>query len=302
MMVPEEEKQQSSDEEADQFFDAEDGCDPEPTSDILTNMQNLVDMLGEERKPDLVSALLEPTNTKKSFEIKVQTDDDDEIFIVHEEDEEQANMFVSGEALNFSEAQPQMSNSVANPFKTNLFNSELLPTTNKIDVFVNDNYMNDMKESKDSKSTHDDMIAKRRKNKGKKQNISIHQFDEETKKAFQDTLEKERLTIEEEGLSKSVQVIPTTSELLKPEELGFEIVENHFQKTTEEAKEEEEDNFNDRVNEADLVAIPMCIDDPPAEIVVVEAEEDEVDIIMRKSDGDNMEFQDIAEINKSKDE
>jgi len=97
-------------------------------------------------------------------------------------------------------------------------------------------------------------------------------------------------------------VIPTTSELLKPEELGFEIVENHFQKTTEEAKEEEEDNFNDRVNEADLVAIPMCIDDPPAEIVVVEAEEDEVDIIMRKSDGDNMEFQDIAEINKSKDE
>lgn len=228
MMVPEEEKQQSSDEEADQFFDAEDGCDPEPTSDILTNMQNLVDMLGEERKPDLVSALLEPTNTKKSFEIKVQTDDDDEIFIVHEEDEEQANMFVSGEALNFSEAQPQMSNSVANPFKTNLFNSELLPTTNKIDVFVNDNYMNDMKESKDSKSTHDDMIAKRRKNKGKKQNISIHQFDEETKKAFQDTLEKERLTIEEEGLSKSVQVIPTTSELLKPEELGFEIVENHF--------------------------------------------------------------------------
>ena len=56
------------------------------------------------------------------------------------------------------------------------------------------------------------------------------------------------------------------------------------------------------MNEADLVAIPMCIDDPPAEIVVVEAEEDEVDIIMRKSDGDNMEFQDIAEINKSKDE
>jgi len=67
-----------------------------------------------------------------------------------------------------------MSNSVANPFKTNLFNSELIPTTNKIDVFVNDNYMNDMKESKESKSTHDDMIAKRRKNKGKKQNISIH--------------------------------------------------------------------------------------------------------------------------------
>lgn len=41
----------------------------------------------------------DPKNVKKSFEIKVENDDDDEIFIVHDADDEDAqeqdNLFVS---------------------------------------------------------------------------------------------------------------------------------------------------------------------------------------------------------------
>jgi len=56
-----------------------------------------------------------------------------------------------------------------NPFKDKLSVSESLPTTSKMDVFVNDNYMAELKKE----STHDQNMAKRKKNK-KDRNLSIH--------------------------------------------------------------------------------------------------------------------------------
>ena len=48
---------------------------------------------------------------------------------------------------------------------------------------------------------------KRKKNaRGKKQNLSIHQFDESMQKTIQDTVEKERLNIEEEQKSQTVEI------------------------------------------------------------------------------------------------
>ena len=43
---------------------------------------------------DLLAQLEDPTNTKRSFEVKMDTgDSDDEVFIVHDEYGEQADMF-----------------------------------------------------------------------------------------------------------------------------------------------------------------------------------------------------------------
>jgi hypothetical protein len=170
--VPEEDDGSPKD---DQFFDAEgeeeDGADNQ--QEIYNNVRDIVDMLGgptEEakavdgesaEKSDLFQSHMadapEESKTKKSFEMKLFTeDDDDEVFIVHEEDD-QDNLFVD-----------------ANPFKDKLSSSETLPTINKVEVVVNDNYMAELE-----KSTHDQNIARRRKNK-KDRNLSIHQFDENT--------------------------------------------------------------------------------------------------------------------------
>jgi len=93
-------------------------------------------------------------------------------------------------------------------------------------VQINDNYLEQYtKGNKNASSvskpellsTHAENMNKRRKNKGKKHNISIHQFDEQTQKTIQETLEKERNNqkLEEDAaLSKSVQV-PKTEPLIK---------------------------------------------------------------------------------------
>jgi hypothetical protein len=70
----------------------------------MENIANIVDMLNgakttEEKKEqiDLVKKLQDPTQTKKSFEMRMENDDDDEIFIVHEEeDDNQASLFAEG--------------------------------------------------------------------------------------------------------------------------------------------------------------------------------------------------------------
>ncbi len=75
----------------------------------MDNIANMVDMLNygtpsEEQKEDLVKKLQDPTNTKKSFEMRVENDDDDEIFIVHEEeDENQESLFAEGAFQSFNE-------------------------------------------------------------------------------------------------------------------------------------------------------------------------------------------------------
>jgi hypothetical protein len=58
----------------------------------------------------------------------------------------------------------------ANPFKEKLSASEMLPTTSKVEVVVNDNYMAELEKKE---STHDQNIARRKKNK-KDRNLSIH--------------------------------------------------------------------------------------------------------------------------------
>lgn len=74
---------------------------------IMENISNIVDMLGGPSKPEeekqdqkfaqMMENLENPANVKKSFETKVENDDDDEIFIVHEEeDENQDSLFAEG--------------------------------------------------------------------------------------------------------------------------------------------------------------------------------------------------------------
>lgn len=76
----------------------------------MENVKNLVGMLEGDSEPkkeqNLVEKLLDENQTKKSFEMKVENDDDDEIFIVHEEEgdeDKQENLFVDGAFQNFDE-------------------------------------------------------------------------------------------------------------------------------------------------------------------------------------------------------
>jgi len=78
-------------------------AEPIVADGVMENIANLVGMLEEksdkteEVKEDLLAKLADPKNTKRSFEMKLDTgDDDDEIFIVHEEDDEQDSLFVDG--------------------------------------------------------------------------------------------------------------------------------------------------------------------------------------------------------------
>ena len=83
-----------------------------------------------------------PEKIKKSFEIKYQNDDDDEIFIVHDEEDEQDSLFVSDPKPLLSQSE-QSKTETLNPFVDNLANSEILPEiSNKLDVVINDNYLN----------------------------------------------------------------------------------------------------------------------------------------------------------------
>lgn len=93
-------------------------------------------------RPDLeemMNKFDDPTKIKKSFEVKYQNDDDDEIFIVHEEDDQEQFFVQEPKQLAQSE-QPSKSSEPINPFKDTLANSERLPS--KLDVLINDNYMN----------------------------------------------------------------------------------------------------------------------------------------------------------------
>lgn len=99
-----------------------------------------------------------------------------------------------------------------NPFKDTLANSDILPETKKLDTVIVDNYMDTqasrlgsftqkMAESKDDDSLlavtskHQENIMKRRGRK--KQNLSIHQLDETTKKSIADAIQKERESLQE---------------------------------------------------------------------------------------------------------
>jgi dsDNA-specific endonuclease/ATPase MutS2 len=86
--------------EEDKFFDAVDEELPQPTEEVMENVQNIVNMLGES----------EPSNEDpaSSFEAKLN-EGDQETFEVHEE--------------------VQTKTLTENPFKNNLFNSETLPET-----------------------------------------------------------------------------------------------------------------------------------------------------------------------------
>ena len=69
-----------------------------------------------------------------------------------------------------------------NPFEDTLANSDLIPTTKKLDVVViEDNYIN--------KSTHQENLSKRKR---KNKNLSIHQFDDATQQTIQDAVNKQR--------------------------------------------------------------------------------------------------------------
>ena len=94
---------------------------------------------------EMVKKLENPKDVKKSFETKIENEDDDEIFIVHEEgdgDDNQDSLFAEGAFQSFNEesaevsqpSQPPMekkasTESTENPFKDNLANSEALPQT-----------------------------------------------------------------------------------------------------------------------------------------------------------------------------
>ena len=70
-------------------------------SPVETNQDDDLDL-----RPDVVEIMQkfeDPTNVKKSFEVKVENDDDDEIFIVHEEGDDmpqdQDSLFVSAPSI-----------------------------------------------------------------------------------------------------------------------------------------------------------------------------------------------------------
>lgn len=136
--------------------------------------------------------------------MKYDNDDDDEIFIVHDEEEgeeedEQEQFFVEGKSdfdslMNTAELQK-----IENPFKDTLADgsfenspepknenkqglvrSELLPVT----VQINDNYM--------SGNMHNENMQKRKNRK--KGNVSVHQFDEATKKAIEEAIAEQELS------------------------------------------------------------------------------------------------------------
>lgn len=184
------------------------GSDDAPNNmEIMENVKSLVGMLEgkdknqiEETKENLVEKLLDENQTKKSFEMKVENDDDDEIFIVHEEDDDnQDHLFAEGAFQNFDDINEESKNSedtkresqspttVSNPFVDNLANSENLPVTQKLEVKINDDYLaqyNNHNEESESNKRHNAKIQQRKNLRGKKQNISIHQFDEATQKTI----------------------------------------------------------------------------------------------------------------------
>ena len=120
---------------------------------------------------------------------------------------------------NGNELSPEMQ--IENPFKNNLANSENLALIQKLDVVINDNYLSpnnaqkkqgkllsqsvatpafsledglqdpdqladaDKAMASQTSSIHQEMVMKRKKNaRGKKQNLSIHQFDESMQKTI----------------------------------------------------------------------------------------------------------------------
>ena len=206
------------------------GNDGAPNNmEIMENVKSLVGMLegndenqNEETKENLVEKLLDENQTKKSFEMKVENDDDDEIFIVHEEDDDnQDHLFAEGAFQNFDDVNEETKNSeetkkesqspttVSNPFVDNLANSENLPVTQKLEVKINDDYLaqyNNQNEESESNKRHNAKIQQRKNLRGKKQNISIHQFDEATQKTIQDTVEQVRLEKKQDKMSRSVAV------------------------------------------------------------------------------------------------
>ena len=126
---------------------------------------------GDELRPDLedlLDVIDNPDKVKKSFEVKYQNDDDDEIFIVHDEDDEQDSLFVQTPKPLANSEQTTLS-PIENPFKDNLAVSEQLPVLQKVEI--NDDYMN-------QKSLHQENIMKRKKSRSK--NVSITSLDEST--------------------------------------------------------------------------------------------------------------------------
>lgn len=141
-------------------------------------------------------------------------------------------------------------------------------------------------------STHNENIMKRRKNKGKKHNLSIHQFDEETQKTIQETIEQqqEQDKLHEETSSKLQEFKMVT------------LVEDHILPSINkesEAIKDDQDYLNDR-DESDCIAsININQVDEPIDVRVIEQEDGEK-IMGRQRSG--LDFQDIPEIISQKDE
>lgn len=101
---------------------------------------------------------------------------------------------------------------------------------------------------------------KRRKNKGKKHNISMHQLDDDTRKQMEEAIEKERQAMMKEESdaqterSKTLSLLPNEGSEQpdlpesKPASLSapVAVVENHFATVQKKEETEDEDNLNDR--------------------------------------------------------
>ena len=253
----------------------------------------------------MLEKLANPMNIKRSFEMKLVTDDeDDEVFIVHDEDD-QDDLFLDAhfapEEDRVAQSEVITPTSIENPFKTNLFNSEQTPSTQKLDVQIQDNYIkvSQTEVPVPEMSTHSENIMKRRKQnkEGKKHNISIHQFDEETQiaagvaaagVAFDQTMHG-----------------PLKEPLLRPGEAAepfqmVPVVDDHIQSVSQPKQQDvggiladEEDGFNDREDDQ-LVIVTEDMKEMESEII-----EGKANIVGRER---ILEFQDIEDLHGSKDE
>ena len=241
---------------------------------------------------------------------------------MHEEEEDQNSLFVEGSNTHFtfeedkdenilikSEVTPAGGESIQNPFKDNLFNSENLPQTVKLNVEINDDYMARFTQKEPEPiSTHSENIMKRRKNKGKKHNISMHQLDDDTRKQMEEAIEKERQAMmkeESDALaekSKSASLLVTESNempelaLTQAQKLSMsapvEVVENHFPTVQKKDETEDDDNLNDR--EPEIANLQIL--DEPEEIQIIEEEDIEEDNILRKPSASSPpQFQNIED-------
>ena len=90
--------------------------------------------------------------------------------------------------------------------------------------------------------------------RGKKQNLSIHQFDETLQKTIQDTVEKERLEIENQN-TKQAQTVKLDNQESKSIDTNMLVVDNHVKpKDADPVEVNEFDDDQDQLNDREIVA------------------------------------------------